>query len=99
YLIPGRRMRQHGIGTGTMLVAVVVAIIGFFVVPVVGAIAGFVLGIYGVEFARSKTSAAAWASTKIALRAVAHSMGIELLAGLGIVTTWVIGLVTLGQGS
>ncbi|MEI2825408.1 MAG: DUF456 domain-containing protein [Dermatophilaceae bacterium] len=99
YLIPGRRMRQHGIGTGTMVVAVVAAIVGFFVIPVLGAVVGFVLGIFGVEFARSKTSAAAWASTKVALRAVAHSMGIELLAGLGIVTTWVVGLLTLGQGS
>ena len=80
YLIPGRRMRTHGI-------------------PVVGALVGFVLGIYLVEFARSKQTAAAWTSTKIALRAVAHSMGIELLAGLGIAATWVIGLVLLGQGS
>jgi uncharacterized protein YqgC (DUF456 family) len=99
YLIPGRRMRTHGIGTSTLLLAAALGVIGFFVIPVVGALVGFVLGIYLVEFARSKQTAAAWTSTKIALRAVAHSMGIELLAGLGIAATWVIGLVLLGQGS
>ncbi|MBK8866801.1 MAG: DUF456 domain-containing protein [Dermatophilaceae bacterium] len=99
YLIPGRRMRTHGIGTSTLLLAAALGVIGFFVIPVVGALVGFVLGIYLVEFARSKQTAAAWTSTKIALRAVAHSMGIELLAGLAIIVTWVVGLTLLGQGA
>ena len=35
----------------------------------------------------------------VALGAVLHSMGIELLAGIGILTTWIIGLLTLGPVS
>ncbi len=99
YLIPGRRMRQQGIRTSTMLLAVALGIIGFFVIPVIGAIVGFVLGIFLVEYARVRQAPAAWASTKVALRAVAHSMGIELLAGLAIATTWVIGVIALGTGT
>lgn len=99
YLIPGRRMRERGIGTSTMLLAVALGIVGFFVIPVVGAIAGFVLGIFVVEYARARNSSAAWRSTKVALRAVAHSMGIELLAGLAIATTWVLGVLLLGTGA
>ena len=61
YLIPGRRMRQQGIRTSTMLLAVALGIVGFFVIPVVGAIVGFVLGIFLVEYARVRQAPAAWA--------------------------------------
>lgn len=93
YLLPGKRMRQQGIGGVTMLAAVVLAIVGFFVVPVVGAIIGFVLAIFVVEYLRSKDTALAWERTKHALVAVLHSMGIELAAGLTIAALFVGGLV------
>jgi len=99
YLLPGRRMRAEGVSTGTMVLAVAVGIVGFFVVPVVGAIVGFVLGIFLVELARRQDRAAAWTATRAALRAVLHSMGIELLAGTAILLTWVVGVIVLGPGS
>lgn len=98
YLLPGRRMRERGVTTRTMLLAVLLGIVGFFVIPVVGAILGFVLGIFLVELSRARDSRAAWASTKVALGAVLHSMGIELLAGLAILLTWVVGILVLGPG-
>jgi uncharacterized protein YqgC (DUF456 family) len=97
YLLPGRRMRREGVGTWTMVLAVLLGIVGFFVVPVVGAVAGFVLGVFLVELSRHRDGGAAWRSTLVALRAVLHSMGIELAAGFAIVGTWLIGLATLGQ--
>jgi len=98
YLLPGRKMRREGVGTSTMLLAVILGIVGFFVIPVVGAIVGFVLGIFLVELTRRQDRAAAWASTRAALVAVLHSMGIELLAGLAILVTWIVGLIVLGTG-
>lgn len=92
YLVPGRRLRDAGVRTRTLLLAVALGIVGFFVIPVVGGPLGFVLGIYLVELSRSQNRRAAWASTRSALRAVFLSMGIELLAGLAIATTWVAGL-------
>ncbi len=92
YLVPGRRMRQAGVSNSTLVLAVVIAIIGFFVIPVVGAIIGFVLGIYVVELGRSKDRSHAWVRTKHALIAVLQSVGIELLAGLGIAGVYVVGL-------
>ena len=47
---------------------------------------------------RRQDRSAAWTSTKAALVAVLHSMGIELLAGLAILLTWIIGLIVLGPG-
>jgi uncharacterized protein YqgC (DUF456 family) len=92
YAVPGRRMRAAGVRRSTLVLAVLLAIVGFFVIPVVGAIVGFVGGIFLVELGHSRTKAAAWASTKSALRAVATSMGIELLAALAIAVTWVVGV-------
>lgn len=93
YLVPGRRLRDAGVGTWTMLAGVGLGVVGFFVVPVVGAFAGFVLGILLVELAKRRSVAAAWPATKHALKAVAMSVGIELLAGLAVATTFAVGVV------
>ncbi|GGB90704.1 membrane protein [Knoellia flava TL1] len=92
FLIPGRRLRRQGVKTSTLLLAVLLGIVGMFVIPVVGFFVGFVLGIYLVEHGRSRDRAQAWSRTKHALKAIALSMGIELCAGLAIATTWVIGV-------
>lgn len=90
-LVPGRRLARQGVGTRTLLLALVIGIVGFFVVPVVGGPLGFVLGIYLVERIRSREGAVAWQRTKHALRAVLLSMGIELTIALLIAVTWVVG--------
>lgn len=92
YLVPGRRLRAAGVRTSTLLLAVLLGIVGFFVIPVVGAAVGFVLGIYLVEHSRHRDSATAWRSTRSALKAVLMSMGIELLAALAIAVTWLVGV-------
>ena len=93
YTLPGRRMRERGVSGSTLALAVLFGIVGFFVVPVVGAIIGFVLGIFVVETGRSRDRAQAWERTKHALVAVLHSMGIELAAGLVIAALYVGGLI------
>ena len=93
YMLPGRRMREQGVRSSTLALAVILGIIGFFVVPVVGAVVGFVLGIFLVETGRSRDRAQAWQRTKHALVAVLHSMGIELVAGLVIAALYVGGVV------
>ncbi|KGN38505.1 DUF456 domain-containing protein [Knoellia subterranea] len=92
FLVPGKRLRQQGVKTTTLLLAVLLGIVGFFVIPVVGFFVGFVLGIFLVEQGRSLDRAQAWDRTKHALKAIALSMGIELCAGLLIAVTWVIGV-------
>lgn len=96
FLLPGRRLKRAGVRTPTLVLAVVLGIVGFFVVPVVGGPLGFVLGIYLVEQSRSHDRAAAWASTKSALKAVLHSMGIELVTGLLVAALWVVGVLVTG---
>jgi hypothetical protein len=93
YAVPGRHLRVAGVGRWTLVLAVLLGVVGFFVIPVIGGPVGFVAGIYLVELGRSREHRAAWTSTRAALTAVLLSTGIELLAGLTIVTTWVAGVV------
>lgn len=92
YLIPGRRLERSGIPRSTLLLAGALAIAGFFVVPIVGGPAGFVLGIYITERQRVG-QAHAWPSTMASLRAVGLSIVIELIAGLLIAGIWLIAAV------
>jgi uncharacterized protein YqgC (DUF456 family) len=92
YTLPGRRMRERGVSSSTLLLAVAFGVVGFFVIPVVGAIVGFVVGIFVVELGRSRNGSQAWTRTKHALVAVLHSMGIELAAGLVVTAIYVAGV-------
>ena len=92
YLVPNRRLKEVGVPASTQWVGAAVGIVGFFVVPVVGLFIGFVLGVYLAEY-RRVGGAAAWPSTKHALRAVGLSILIELVAGLGATVVWLTGVV------
>jgi uncharacterized protein len=88
YLVPGRRLRSAGVPWGSLAAGGVLGVVGFFVIPVVGMVLGFVGGVYGAERLRLRTHAAAWPSTVRALQAVGLSVLIELGAGLLIAVTW-----------
>ena len=88
YLVPGRRMKTAGIDGVVVAVALAVAVVGFFVVPVVGAPLGFVLAIYLLERVKHREHAAAWRATSQAIRAVLLNLGIELATAFAIILTW-----------
>jgi uncharacterized protein YqgC (DUF456 family) len=90
YLLPGRRMRTEGVPGRTMVIGGALGLVGFFVIPVVGLLVGFVLGVYLAERWRLGDHGRAWASTIVALKAAGWSMLIELLTGLTMATTWLV---------
>lgn len=90
YALPGRHLRARGIPTRTLVIGGLGAIVGFFVVPVVGLVLGFVLGVYLVELRRLGPERA-WTSTRHTVRAVGLSILIELAAGLLAAVTWAVG--------
>jgi uncharacterized protein YqgC (DUF456 family) len=91
YLMPNRRLKDAGVPASTQWVGAAVGVVGFFVVPVVGLFLGFVLGVYLAEY-RRLGQAAAWPSTRHALKAVGLSIAIELVAGLGATAVWLGGV-------
>jgi uncharacterized protein YqgC (DUF456 family) len=92
YLWPMRRMRAADVRTSSLVAGAVLGIIGFFVIPVVGLVIGFVLGVYLAELARRHDQRVAWTSTKHALKGVALSVGVELAGALLATVAWVAGV-------
>jgi hypothetical protein len=92
YMWPMKRMRAADVGTLTLLAGAVLGIVGFFVIPVVGLVIGFVLGVYLAELANRHDQRIAWVSTKHALKGVALSVGVELAGALLATIAWVFGV-------
>ncbi|MGP3689151.1 DUF456 domain-containing protein [Streptomyces sp. IBSNAI002] len=89
WLLPPRRL--HGV-TATPRMAVYAgtgAVLGFVLIPVLGAVPGFVGGIYLCERRRLGTHGEAWASARTVMRAVGTSVLVELLACLMVTGAWV----------
>jgi uncharacterized protein YqgC (DUF456 family) len=92
YLWPMKRMRNADVGTWSLLVGGAFGIVGFFVVPVLGLVLGFVLGVYVAELALRKNNRLAWASTVHAIKGVALSVGVEMAGALLATLVWVAGV-------
>ncbi|MFI5620445.1 DUF456 domain-containing protein [Streptomyces sp. NPDC051567] len=90
WLLPPRRIRGvAGATTRTAAYAGAGAVLGFVLIPVVGAVPGFVGGVYLCERLRLRGHGEAWASTRVVMREVGTSVLVELLACLLVVTAWV----------
>jgi uncharacterized protein len=94
YAVPGRRLKNAGVPNRTLVVGGLLGIVGFFVIPVVGLVVGFVLGVYLAEVNRLGR-AGAWPSTRHALTAAGFSVLIELAAALLAAAAWLVGAMTV----
>ncbi len=93
YLWPVKRMRAADVSPTTLAAGAVAGVIGFFVIPVLGLLIGFVLGVYLAELAHRRDQRRAWASTVHAVKGAALSVGVELAGGMLATAAWVIGVV------
>ncbi|GIE33076.1 membrane protein [Actinoplanes italicus] len=91
YLWPGKKLKNIGVPNSTVVVGGVLGLIGFFVVPFVGLVLGFVLGVWLMEM-RRLGSERAWPSARSAIGAVGLSLLVELAAALLIAVVWLFGL-------
>jgi uncharacterized protein YqgC (DUF456 family) len=87
-LVPGRRLRDAGVPRRSIVAGVVLAVAGFFLIPVVGLFLGFPLGVYLEERRRLGVHDSAWRSTREALRAMGLSIAIELSATVIAAGVW-----------
>lgn len=92
YTWPVKRMRTADVKTSVLVVGAVAGVIGFFVIPVIGLLIGFVAGVFGAELAMRRNLTRAWASTVHALKGVLLSVGVELTGALLATITWAIGV-------
>jgi uncharacterized protein YqgC (DUF456 family) len=93
-LVPGRRLRDAGVAKRSIVAGVMLAVVGFFVVPVVGLFIGFPLGVYLEERRRLGEHVSAWGSTREALRAMGLSIVIELSGTVIAAGAWLAAVLT-----
>ncbi|MEU2654742.1 DUF456 domain-containing protein [Streptomyces sp. NPDC007325] len=87
--LPPRRFRNVGLTRRTLGYAGGGALLGFVLLPVVGAVPGFVGGVYLSERLRIGGHGQARAATRALMRAAGTSLLVELFACLLIVGAWV----------
>lgn len=89
YLIPARWMRDDGVPSMILIVGGLVGLVGFFVIPVVGLILGFIAGVFVAELWRVRSVARAWPTTVTAMKAAGLGMLIDLASVLIVTAAWV----------
>ncbi|MCH9668597.1 MAG: DUF456 domain-containing protein [Actinomycetia bacterium] len=92
YTWPVKRMRQAQVRTSVLVAGGLTGIVGFFVIPVIGLVIGFVAGVFAAELAIRRDFVRAWASTVHAAKGVALSVGVELTGALLATIAWVVGV-------
>ena len=88
YLTAGVSLKRAGVPNRSLVLGGLGGIVGFFVVPVLGLVLGFLGGLYLAERARQPDAEAAWRSTRTGLRAAGVALLIELAAVLVAATLW-----------
>ena len=92
WALPHRHLAGTGVPASTQWVGAVLAVVGFFVVPVAGLVVGFVLGVYLAEW-RRLGHRQAWASTRTTVVAVGLGILVELGFALVAAGVWAAGAV------
>ena len=86
--LPARRASSAGAPAWVVAAGVVGMVVGFFVVPVVGALLGFPAGVFIAELARLRHAGAAWTATWDALKGVGRGIAIQVGAGVLMIGVW-----------
>lgn len=95
YVLPARATAGRGVPWPSLAIGVVCAIVGFFVVPVVGLLIGGVFGIYVAELVRLGDYRTAAGTTWAAIVAFGVGMLVELVAGVLMAGVWLVGEIVM----
>lgn len=91
YTLPARSVTASGAPRSTLAMGGAGAIAGLFLIPVLGLLIGGVAGVLFAEWRRLGDGSAAWRSTRGVLVAIGVGVLIELVAGVLMVLTWLVG--------
>lgn len=95
YIVPARRTSAAGAPGWVLAVGAAGVVVGFFVIPVVGALVGGPIAILAAELVRLRDLGKAWRSTGEALKGVGIGIGIQLAAGVVMIGLWVVAVLVL----
>ncbi len=89
FVVPGRRTSAIGVSWWGQAIAAAASVVGFFLVPIVGAALGFTLGIVVVSLLRTRSIKAAIADSWSTLKSMMLASGIQFGTGVVMVVVWV----------
>jgi len=90
WVVPARVAGAAGAARSSILLGVAAAIVGFFVLPVVGLPVGGVAGVYAGELQRTRDGAAAWRATRATIAGFGLAALIQFALALAMTATWVV---------
>lgn len=90
--LTGKRLKERSIPSRSVVIGAVLAIVGMFIVPVVGLVLGFALGLLLSEWQRTGHLQGAAASSWAALKATGVGILIEFGFACAAASVWVIGV-------
>ena len=88
YVLPKRAGERSGATKSSVRLGILGAVIGFFVIPVVGLPIGGALGVLAGEYGRLHDWPAAWAATRSVLGGFGLAVLAEFTAGVLMVAAW-----------
>lgn len=88
-VLPARRASVAGAPAWVVAAGAVGLVVGFFVVPVIGALIGFPAGVFVAELVRHRRPGPAWRATWDALKGVGLGIAMQLTAGVVMIGVWV----------
>lgn len=94
WIITTRHTRAAGVPQRSLVVAGLAGIVGFFVIPVVGLLLFFPLGLFVAEYLRLHDVAAARRSAVVALKATGLGMLSELGLALAAAGVWLVAVLS-----
>ena len=93
-VLTGSRLKRRAIPNRTLLFGVIGAVIGMFVIPVVGLVIGFIVGLMASETVRNRNFRTALDTSWVALKAAGLGIIIELSCALLASSVFIIGAIT-----
>jgi uncharacterized protein YqgC (DUF456 family) len=88
WVVPQRAAGKAGAARLSMAVAAVAAIVGFFVIPIVGLPVGGLAGLYAAELQRTEDASTAWRTTRATLVGFGLATLVQFLAGVAMAIVW-----------
>ena len=89
----GRKATGAGAPWWALLMAVVGAVAGFIMIPLVGIVIGGIAGLWLAELIRLRDPQTAWDTTWEALQGYGLGTVVQMVAGVAIVLVWIVGVV------
>ena len=97
YVLPHRSGVQAGAAKSSLRLGIAGAIVGFFVIPVLGLAIGGVVGVYAGEYRRLGNGPAAWTTTRSVVIGFLKGALVEVAAGVAILAVWITWVVLLPE--